>query len=322
MLFLSFKFVISCVSKAQLPTFMSKVSIITVNYNQKTYTEALIDSVLMNCNAELIVVDNGSLIDETPFWREQYPNVLFIRSERNLGFAGGNNLGTAAATGDLLFFVNNDTIIAPELVETLAATLRHNPQVGMVSPKILYYDDPLTIQYAGFTSMNYYTGRNSCIGQFQKDEGQFNTQSGPTGYIHGAAMMVRREAMLRAGLMAENFFLYYEELDWCDRIRRAGFEIWVNCTCSILHKESLSVGKNSPMKEYFMSRNRFLFIRRNAPLHAVLLFSIYFTVIVVPRNILKHILSRQIQLIAPLIKGFLWNLTNNTNSNKTGFKTN
>ncbi|MFX5506310.1 hypothetical protein ABTD43_20225, partial [Acinetobacter baumannii] len=76
--------------------------------------------------------------------------------------------------------------------------------------------------------MNYYTARNSCIGQFERDNGQYDHLLGETGFAHGAAMMVKREAIEKAGLMAENFFLYYEELDWCDRIKRSGYAIWVN----------------------------------------------------------------------------------------------
>ena len=102
-------------------------------------------------------------------------------------------------------------------------SLIQHPEVGVVSPKLLYFDQPQMLQYAGYTPMNYFTARNACIGQFETDKGQYDHLVGPTGFAHGAAMMVTRQAIQKSGPMAENFFLYYEELDWADRIRRNGF---------------------------------------------------------------------------------------------------
>nr|HPH38191.1 glycosyltransferase family 2 protein [Sediminibacterium sp.] len=247
---------------------MKRVSIITVNFNHSYVTDELLNSIRDKnsyVNIEIIVVDNGSADNPVPQWQIKYPEANFIRSEINLGFAGGNNLGLAAATGDYLFFVNNDTEFTEGLIDILVNTLNSHPSIGVISPKLLYYDQPTMLQYAGYTPMNYITARNSCIGQFETDQGQYDQLVGPTGFAHGAAMMVTREAIEKAGPMAENFFLYYEELDWADRIRHNGFEVWVNMKATIFHKESVSVGKKSALKEYYMNRNRILFIRRNAP---------------------------------------------------------
>ena len=143
-------------------------------------------------------------------WQSAYPEIRFIRSENNLGFAGGNNLGIREANGAYFFLVNNDTEFSPGLIEKLVAVLDSCPQVGAISPKILYFDEPGIIQYAGFTEMNMNTGRNRCIGQMEQDLGQYDNTTGPTGFVHGAAMMIRKEAVNKAGLMPELFFLYYE----------------------------------------------------------------------------------------------------------------
>ncbi|MDB5111761.1 MAG: glycosyltransferase family 2 protein, partial [Mucilaginibacter sp.] len=245
---------------------MKLVSIITVNFNQGNITEALIKSIYLTNNytkIEIVVVDNGSKTNNVPEWTIKYPGIRFIRSDHNLGFAGGNNLGIKEAKGDYLFLVNNDTEFTPNLIETLVDTLDQNPEVGITSPKIKYFDQPHMLQYMGFTEMNYFTARNNCIGQFETDNGQYDHLTGPTGYAHGAAMMIKKECIEKVGLMAENFFLYYEEMDWCDRIKRAGYQVWLVTNALIYHKESVSVGKVSALKEYFMNRNRILFIRRN-----------------------------------------------------------
>ncbi len=299
-----------------------KVSVITVNFNQAAVTESLLKSFLLHyapSQIEIIVVDNGSKDNHVIKWQEIYPEIKFLRSEKNLGFAGGNNLGTSVATGDYLFYINNDTEVTAGLIQSLASTLDNNPSVGMVSPKIRFFQNPDIIQYAGFTEMNYNTCRNRCIGEFQTDSGQFDHIEGPTGYIHGAAMMVRRTAIQQAGLMPENFFLYYEELDWCERIKRAGFSIWINTNALIYHKESISVGKNSPLKEFFMNRNRILFIRRNAPLHSRIIFYLHFTLLVLPRNMFSYLLKGRTELIKPLINAVIWNITHHTDSPDKGY---
>ncbi|MDO8996958.1 MAG: glycosyltransferase family 2 protein [Sediminibacterium sp.] len=302
---------------------MKRVSIITVNFNHSYVTDELLNSIRDKnnyANIEIIVVDNGSTVNPVPEWQIKYPEAIFIRSEINLGFAGGNNLGLAAATGDYLFFVNNDTEFTEGLIEILLNTLNSHPSIGVISPKLLYYDQPTMLQYAGYTPMNYITARNSCIGQFETDQGQYDQLVGPTGFAHGAAMMVTRRAIEKAGPMAENFFLYYEELDWADRIRHNGFEVWVNMKATIFHKESVSVGKKSALKEYYMNRNRILFIRRNAPFVKAILFYIYFLLVVTPRNVISYIKEKNYSFIKQLFRAIWWNLSNGINSSHLGYK--
>lgn len=260
------------------------VSIITVNYRQAAMTCELLDSIQSNTykNVEIIVVDNGSQQDFTVEFQKHTPSVKTLISAENLGFAGGNNLGIKEATGDFLFFVNNDTVFTEGLIENLLARFNEKETIGAVSPKIRYHATPNIIQYAGFTEINKLTGRNETIGKDETDNGQHNTARA-TPYAHGAAMMVKKEALSKAGVMPEQFFLYYEELDWCCRIRQAGFEIWYEPNAVIYHKESASVGKLSPLKVYYQNRNRLLFMKRNThSLPHLSLFLTYFYTITYP----------------------------------------
>jgi GT2 family glycosyltransferase len=302
---------------------MKTVSIVTVNYNHSHVTDALLDSIFSENeypNIEIIVVDNDSIINPIPAWEVKYSSVQFIRAPKNLGFAGGNNLGLSKATGDYLFFVNNDTVFTKNLITTLVNTMERNSAIGMISPKLLYYEQPDMLQYAGYTKMNYYTARNSCIGQFEQDKGQYDHLIGPTGFAHGAAMMLTKAAIDKVGQMAENYFLYYEELDWADRIKRAGMEVWVNMKATIYHKESISVGKLSALKIYYMNRNRLLFIRRNASLIPKLFFYVYFICVVAPRNMISYWKEGQVGFITQLWRAIWWNFTNGINSVYLGFK--
>lgn len=301
---------------------MKKVSVITVNYNQPQVTETLLKSIAEYNKypaLQIIVVDNGSRIDPVPDWRQKYPNHTFLRSEINRGFAGGNNEGIRLADGEYIFFVNNDTEFTEGLIESLVTLMDYHPKIGIISPKIRYFDQPDIIQYVGFSPMEYTTARNKCIGEFEPDEGQYDHTTGRTGFIHGAAMMVRRSAMDKAGLMFESFFLYYEEMDWCERIRNNGFEIWVEPRALIYHKESVSVGKKSALKEYFMNRNRILFIRRNAPSFSKYIFYAYFAIVVFPRNMLRYLLEKRYDLAKQLLRAIRWNLSHDKNSTELGY---
>jgi GT2 family glycosyltransferase len=252
-------------------------------------------------------VDNASKENPTAKVKTVLPSAQVIVSDENLGFAGGNNLGIRAAKGDYLFFVNNDTELTPDLIQNLLAPFERNKNIGVASPKIYYYDQPKMIQYAGYTPINPLTARNSTIGQFEIDKGQYDTAR-RTSYAHGAAMLVSREAIEKAGMMPDFFFLYYEELDWCEQIKKAGFEIYYEPKATIYHKESVSVGKMSPLKTYYITRNRILFMRRNAqPLHLAL-FTIFLTFITVPKNVLLYIVRGEFELARSFMRGAVWNL--------------
>jgi len=300
---------------------MKKVSVITVNFNQAEVTRALLLSIKNTNtyrNIEIIVVDNGSEADPAIKHSALFPDVIFIRSAINLGFAGGNNLGISKATGDYYFLVNNDTEFTPGLVQKLVEVLDDHPNAGIISPRINYFADPELIQYAGFTPINYFTGRNNTIGKYQRNGNYFNGITRPTAYAHGAAMMVKKEAIEKAGLMFENYFLYYEEMDWCERMKRAGYHIWMRGDAVIYHKESATVGKNSQIKAYFMNRNRLLFTRRNAPPFAALVFYVYFMLVVVPRNIWNYIKAGDYNYITVLFKAIWWNMRNKKDSKQLG----
>ena len=282
---------------------MYKISIITVNYNGFADTCAFIDSIVSsNLQAEIIVVDNGSQKDEALAIAKQYPFVKAIRSEQNLGFAGGNNLGIKHATGDYLFFLNNDTELKRDWnTQALIDRLNSDEHIGMVCPKIRFAWDSCPIQFAGYTNLSNITTRNRAIGFEEEDKGQYSLAY-PTPYAHGAAMAVKRDALMKVGMMPECYFLYYEEYDWSMMFHRAGYEIWYEPNCTIYHKESRSTGQNSPLKTYYITRNRLLFAKRNQPIRYRFLTYGYLLVVVATRDILKYLLNRRFDLCKAIFK--------------------
>ena len=280
------------------------LSIITINYNGLKDTCELIDTLPLNDETiEVIVVDNASTQDEATELEKRYPLIIVIRSDKNLGFAGGNNLGIKAAHGKYLFFINNDAILPqPSTLSLLITRLESSDQIGMVCPKIRFTWGKQPIQYAGYTPLSKITLRNNSIGFGEQDNGQYDTPH-PTPYAHGAAMMVKREVIEKVGMMPNCYFLYYEELDWSMMIRRAGYDIWYEPACTIFHKESQTTGQQSPLKAYYITRNRLLFAQRNINGGKKYLTYLYLIGIVSVRDILKYLCKGHINMAKAVMKG-------------------
>ncbi|MEQ8238754.1 MAG: glycosyltransferase family 2 protein [Cyclobacteriaceae bacterium] len=295
------------------------VSLITVNFNQPEVTLELVASLDKQDyqHIEIIVVDNGS---KRPFTSSMTQNtkVKVIRSDKNLGFAGGNNLGIAEAKGDFLFFVNNDTEIPQNTIQSLVERLKNDSSLGAVSPLIHYFDQPHLTQFAGYTPMNLITGRNSAIGY--KQQIVVENKITPSSFLHGAAMMVRKSVIGLVGLMSDNYFLYYEELDWCQRMKDQGYQLAVDYRSSILHKESISTGKDSTLMAYFKTRNRILYMRKNAPTIFWLIFCAFFLFFSLPKTLINYLRHQQYEHIKNVVAGIWWNIQEPVSSARLGYK--
>ena len=290
---------------------MKEVSIITINFNGLADTCALIETIPFNDNLEVIVVDNASQNQEAETISKKYQQVKVIKSEKNLGFAGGNNLGIKAAQGKYLFFINNDTVFKDFNVQALIDRLESSPAIGVVCPKIRFAWGNNPIQFTGYTPLTKITVRNQAIGFGEDDQGQYDTAHS-TPYAHGAAMLVKREAIDKVGLMPECFFLYYEELDWSMMFTRAGYQIWYEPLCTIFHKESQATGQNSPLRTYYIVRNRLLLVKRNWPGITKYLSFAYLLGIVGLRDICKNALTGQWDILKATLRGISDFMTSST----------
>lgn len=285
-----------------------------MNYNSLDVTCEMLDSVERNSykNVELILVDNASKEDPTPFLSENYPKVRILRCKENKGFAGGNNLGIDMAKGDFLFFLNNDAELTDGAIEEMLAIFEKYPKAGLVSPKLCFENNdypkvPDLIQFLGATNVHPFTARNKTLGRGEKDLGQYQKES-KVAYAHGAAMMMPRSVLDKVGQMPEEFFLYYEELDWCEEIRRKGFEILVTPKAKVYHKESLTIGNSSPLKTYYLNRNRILFMKRNRQKWQFAIFCLFLCFFTIPKNMINFIIQKDWKNLKAFFQAILWNL--------------
>lgn len=282
------------------------VSLITVNYNGLTDTCEMIDSFRRNetyPKYEIIVVDNGSILPEAKEIRKRFPDIKVVQNINN-GFAGGNNAGLQMAEGKYLFFINNDTLIQKPVLEVLIHRLEQDPQNGGVSPMLKFTQAPDTLQYAGFTPLTPITLRNKSIGYMQKEQPQYRLAC-PTASLHGAAMMVRRDVLQQVGPMTEVYFLFYEELDWSAQILRAGYRLWYEPAAVVYHKESMTARKGTPLREFYLSRARLIYARRNTLGGRRVLSYLYTCLVAAPKKIIIYLFHGNPLLAWAVVRGTL-----------------
>lgn len=266
---------------------MKKVAVVTVNYNTEKDTKNLLTSLKRiekgNFHLQIIIVDNGS---QTPFRLESHEkkeNITLLRSEENMGFAGGYNIGIRTALdqgADYILIINNDTKVYSDMLKNLMKTLESDSKIGAVIPKIYfakghefhkdrYKSDELgkVIWYAGgFTDWKNIGSVHRGVDEV--DRGQFDKIE-PVGFATGCCILFKREVLEKAGLFDERYFLYFEDADLSERIKRAGFSIYYVPTAMLIHINAASSGgPGNKLHDYFLTRNQMLFGFTYAPLRS------------------------------------------------------
>lgn len=241
---------------------MSKIGIIVLNWNGKKDTLACLASLqeLTYTNHFVVVVDNGSTDGSLETLRAAFPAVHYLPLPSNLGFAGGNNPGIhfALAQGaDIVILLNNDTVVAKDLLERFVEGFEAHPQAGILGAKIYLFDNrDLLDHYGGVWLKKKADVR--LIGLREKD-----TPNVPIiDYACGACIAIKRAVCDAIGLLETRYFLYWEENDFCLRARKAGFATLVCPAAKIWHKVSASLVGGRPHSTYFWWRGRLLWISR------------------------------------------------------------
>lgn len=211
----------------------------------------------------LLVVDNASTDGTAEILRQQAPDVELLEAPENLGYAGGNNLGMrhALANGaELLFLVNNDTRLDPRCVSALVEEIQKPPACGAVGPMVYTWDNWEIISSAGGW-VNWAAADAVNVGAGEVDRGQYPPRS--VDFVNGCGILVSKAAVECAGLIDERFFMYWEETDWCTRMRKAGLDVRFQPTAKMQHKAPLTWRAQSPATLYYMGRNRLFFFARH-----------------------------------------------------------
>lgn len=223
--------------------------VVTLNWNLEEETAACVESILAAGvpQDKIVVVDNGSRPEAVEALAVRWGSSLhLLRNDRNLGFAGGMNVGlrhVLAQGASSVLVLNNDTVVAPTMVQALMEANAQLGSPGILGPAIYYFDDPERLWRLGDT-------RHRWLPMPRPARLTPNLSPIPVDYVTGCAMLIRREVFERVGLFDERYFMYFEDADFCRRARDAGFAVWCVPRARMWHKVSLTARQERPINRY------------------------------------------------------------------------
>ncbi len=243
-----------------------KVYIILLNWNGKEDTLECLKSFekIKYDNYQIIVVDNGSEDDSVVEIEKKYPKVKIIENKKNLGFAGGNNVGIKYAMDnnvDYVLLINNDTIVEKNFLTELVKIGDSDEKIGLLGSKIYFHGDKKRIWFAG-GKINWLKNKGTHIGLDEIDEGQYD-KTKEVDYLTGCCLLIKRKVIERISGLEEDYFLYYEDTDYSLRAQKIGYKCVYVPESRIYHKISRSTKPGSASYVHYHVRNGLLMARRN-----------------------------------------------------------
>jgi len=245
-----------------------RVAVVVLCYNGVDLTVGCLESLQKQDypNLDIILVDNGSKDGTFSIISEKFPRALWVQNPENLGYALGNNTGIEFALSkgaQAVFLVNNDTRLHPSCVSTLMNTLQGDSKIGILGPMVYTWDQTKTISSAGGV-VNWRKAYADNIGMGEIDKGQY--PGGEVDFVNGCGLMVCRKVLEHVGGLDPRFFMYWEETDWCLRVKEAGYKVYFEPTGAMEHKAPIVSRELGPTTLYYLTRNRFLFFFRHTPI--------------------------------------------------------
>ncbi len=255
-----------------------KVAVIILNFNGFEDTKGCLDSLIKTTypNFEIFLVDNGSTNNEIPLFRKYINDkrIHFIRFEKNWGFSGGNNKLIEKTKSEYIALLNNDTVVDKNWLKELVTFMEKNTDTAIAQPKIRSFYNPEYFEYAGaaggfLDQLGYPYARGRIGFHIEKDVGQYDNPIN-IFWASGTCIFIRRNILKHTGVLADDFFFYHEETDFCWRIKNMGYRIVFCPKAVIYHKGASSSKKNMPKRIFFVHRNNLLLIARNVTLWKLL----------------------------------------------------
>lgn len=257
------------------------VSAVVTTYNLKKILLECLNSIIKQDykRLEIIVVDNASTDGTSVAVKKKYPKIKIIRNSKNLFSTGGMNTGLKKAKGHYVWFIDHDNIFKTDTLSQMVKLAESDPQIGVVTPKIFYWEKRNVIWSAG-TSVNMLTGVNYSregydVGQFNKVE---EVDIAPANFI------VRKKVIDKIGFYDNNFLLSYEDADWCYRVRNAGYKILYTPKAVCYHKfpflDKITGKRRWLSRSYWAARNKIIFMRKDSPYFPlfVLMYPVWFCI--------------------------------------------
>lgn len=251
---------------------MPDVSIIIVNWNTRDLLAGCLDSIERTTDGldlEIIVVDNASTDGSRAMVRQQFPHVHLIANQENVGFAKANNQAMGASKGRYALLFNSDALATPGSIQALVRLADAKPQAGIVGAQLLNPDGSFQASHTPFPTLwqefLILTGLGRLLrGRWYPSRGP-EEDKGPqvVDYVGGACLLVRRQAVEEVGGLDEGYFMYAEEVDWCYRMKQAGWQVWYQPAAKVIHLGGGSSQNQRPQREADLYRSRVRFFRKH-----------------------------------------------------------
>ena len=301
-----------------------KVLVLILNYNGKHLLDDCITTYLSNDypNFEIIIIDNGSTDGSDDYVRETYPKVICIHTVKNLGYSGGFNVGLQYAfnerNADFALITNNDVKVDSKVISALVVAAQEDPLRGFITGKVYYFDQPDVLQSVGkYEHPVRWNGEH--IGSHEVDTGQYD-QPSERFFIDDIFTLVRRDVFEKIGGYDTTYFLQCEEYDWQARAKLAGYKFFYTPEAKIWHKESMTIGKWSPIKAYYDARNPLIVIMKYKNISFFRRFFWFHTVRNVLRGSLSDIKHLRIKIALKLWQGLFSAIYYGVSNNKLTLK--
>ena len=251
---------------------MKKVAVVILNYNGRKMLEEFLPSLLRHTSehlAEVIVADNASTDDSVEFMRANYPSIRLILNETNGGFATGYNLALKQVEAEYFVLLNSDIEVTPDWIRPVVELMDSDATIAACQPKILSYHHKDEFEYAGASGgfidrFGYPFCRGRIFQHLEKDEGQYDSPM-EVFWATGACMFVRSDVFLSQGGLDDSFFAHMEEIDFCWRIKNAGYKVYCCPQSKVYHIGGGTLPKNSPRKTFLNFRNNLSLLLKNLP---------------------------------------------------------
>lgn len=247
------------------------LSIVIVNWNTCRLLRECLRS-LAACAGfsgwQCIVVDNASTDGSAEMVAREFPQVELIGNDSNAGFGAANNQGIRAAAGRYILFLNSDTVVPDHALTELVRFMQEHPQAGACGPRLARPDGHAqSFAFGGDPTPGYLLRRGLSRRLFKKPLHDWETKEPQTvDWVSGASLLIRNEALQRAGGFDEDFFMYFEDNDLCLRLRRAGFQIWYDPQVTITHLGGASLAQSAVRTGWYDASLRCLYAKHYTPL--------------------------------------------------------
>jgi GT2 family glycosyltransferase len=259
-----------------------RLSVVTVNWNTRDLLHNCLASIASDPGlslqaqrsandgqrVEIIVVDNASADGSAEMVRAEYPEVELIVNAQNVGFARANNQGIRASQGQYIVLLNSDTVVPSGALAALAAFLEAHPEAGAIGPRLVWSDGtPQPYAFGGDPTLAYLARRGLNRILFHRYLHDWSTGAPrKVDWVAGTCLMIRREVLDRAGLLDERIFLYFEDNDWCLRMREAGWQVYYNPQVEIVHLGGQSAAKNPAARRAYYDSLQYFYRKHYGPL--------------------------------------------------------